>query len=124
MVDGAQGARVQVGLHGLGRAGKAEMLRRHQSFTGGIPGSDHLANFAGLGRQRFFAQHVFARVQRRDCQRSVIVVRRANVNDVDGRVVDQLFRSSRQAGNAEFLAPRLEGRFAHVAPRDNLSMLG
>ena len=86
VVDIAQRAGVDLGFHGLGYAGKAEMLRGHQRFSGFVAGSDHAFDILGCGGEGLFADDMLAGFQRGDGERSVVHIGDAEIDDVDVRV--------------------------------------
>ena len=100
-------AAFDLGLHGLGIALESEVLRGHQLLAGGIARRDHGPDVGRCGRQRLLADHILASLQRGDDQFCVVHVGRANVDDVDIRVVDDIRGIGGQFGDAIVLAPLL-----------------
>ena len=115
VINVAQRATINLGLERPGRAAKAEVLCGHQQLAGCIAGSDHVADFTRRGRQWLLADDVLARLQRRNAERRVIAVRRADVDYVDVGIAEQRGRVRFQACDAVLFAPDLQGGLADVA---------
>ena len=122
MVDVTQRAGADLPLHGLGSALKAEMLRRHQRLAGFVTGRNHLVNVGGCGGQRFLTDDMLAGIERGNRQLGMIHVGRADINDVEIRVVDNIRRVGAQFGDAMLLAPALQHRVHHITASHHFGM--
>ena len=90
MINFPQRAIVDLGLHRLRNALEAKMLRGHQGLAGTITSFDHAVDVGGGGGKWLFADHMFAGIERRDGQFGVIHVGRADIDDIDIGVVDDV----------------------------------
>ena len=122
VVDIAQHAFVQLGFHRLRFARKAKMLSRHQQFTRFVPCGNHFFDERRVRRQRFFANDVFARTQRGNGQRRVVVIGRADIDDVDIGILKQHIGIGDEFLNAVFFAPFFEHLRIDIAACHQIGM--
>ena len=123
MVNLAQGAGFQLLFERDGVLLKAKVLRGHQHFARLVARRDHLVNRAGRRRQRFFADDVLARFQSRNRQRRVISRGRADVDDVDVGVGDQVVGFEVGFGDAVFFGFGLQNRLDRIGKGDHFGVL-
>ena len=102
---------------------EAEMLGRHQQLAGTIAGRNHLANLRRCWRKRLFTEHVFARVQGRNRDWSMVPVWRAYIDNVDVWVIEQLCWVACQFFDAVQRAPLLQSLRRNVAACHDLRLL-
>src|SRR5260221_1499466 len=92
MIDVSEDAGVELSLESLRAALETEVLGGHQELSAAITRRDHLPDRLGRRRERLFADDMLAGAQCGDGQWRVIVVRSADVDNIQVRIGDQVLR--------------------------------
>ena len=100
------------------------MLRGHQHFAAFVARRNHVANVFGRRGERFFADDVLARFEGGDGERRVIGRGRADVDDVDVGIGDQVVGLGIGFGDVVFLGFGFENGRDRIGEGDHFGVFG
>ncbi len=123
-IGGAGKARIDDRLGLLDAVAEPVLEHRHQLAPGALFGRHHLVDLGQRADQRLLADHVFARLQRRDDHRVMHHRRRADVDDVEIVHLQQFVEARGSPFHVELVGEPVHPHRIEVADRQHLELVG